>query len=461
MKSPHGRGWVGCAHLEMGMRRFSLVGAGAAAFVLGTAAAAKAAPAHDLHKARSAEAHGQTIAAAQEIPASGSVLTFEDALLLASGDQPSVTAYQSEAIASEQAAIAARSLPDPQLQLGVQDFPVTGHTAFSPTKDDFTMYNIGIMREQVRRSKREAAAAQLQAEAVVSREQASERNLQIRREVMIAWINAVEAAAKQRLLLRIIGDLRTGQKIMEAGVPTGASSPALALEAQAEVALAQAQLAEAKGNEAHARADLARWIGSAAQRPLPDAVPNLSLPASMPMDRMEGHPHIRVAEAQEQAAERQVDVARTQRRPDISWSLMYSWRPDFGDFVSAQVSIPLQINQKNLQDRKIAEAQARTDAAHLRVEDMRRELGGKYGDALADYQGADAQIDSLLKGAIPSLEASFKAAEARYQGGQGSLELPLNIVRRYVETNVELVEQEGKRARAAAEIIDLMGGKAR
>jgi outer membrane protein TolC len=92
---------------------------------------------------------------------------------------------------------------------------------------------------------------------------------------------------------------------------------------------------------------------------------------------------------------------------------------------------------------------------------MRRDLAGQYGAALADYQGADAQIDSLLKGAIPSLEASFKAAEARYSGGQGTLELPLNIVRRYVETNVQLVEQEGKRARAAAEIIYLMGGKTR
>jgi outer membrane protein, heavy metal efflux system len=398
-----------------------------------------------------------TAATAQDKAPPPSALTLQDALALASGDQPSVAAYRSEAIASEHAAVAARNLPDRQLQLGVQDFPVSGDFAFSPTKDNFTMYNVGIMREQVRRSKREAAAAQLQAEAVVSREQASEQDLEIRREVMIAWIDAVEAAAKQRLLLRIIGDLRTGQKIMEAGVSTGGSSPALALEAQAEVALAQSQLAEAKGSEAHARAKLARWIGSAAQRALPDSVPNLSLPPPTPMDRMEDHPHIRVAEAQERAAERQVDVARTGRRPDISWSLMYSWRPDFGDYVSAQISIPLQINRKTLQDQKIAEAQARTDAARLRVEDMRRELGGEYGGALADYQGADAQIDSLLKGAIPSLEAAFKVAEAGYEGGRGSLELPLDIVRRYVQTNVQLVEQEGKRARAAAEIVYLTG----
>lgn len=387
---------------------------------------------------------------------SAPVLTMQDALALASGNQPMVGAYARDAQASEQAAVAAQSLPDPQLSVGVQDYPVTGSRAFSPTRDDFTMYMIGIMREQVRRSKRQAEAAQLKAEAVVSREQASAEQLHIRREVMLAWLNAVEAAAKERLLVRVIGDLTTGQKIMEAGVPTGASSPALALEAQSEVALAEAQLAEAKGAEAHARVELARWIGPAAQRSLPDAVPNLALPAAM-QGQMLDHPHLRVALAQETAAQRQVEVARAERKPDISWSVNYGFRPSFGNLVSAQVSIPLQINRDHLQDRKIAEAQARADAAALRAEDTRRDLEEQYQTALADYQASDSQLDVLTKTAIPSLEAAFKTAEAQYASTQGSLELPLGIVRRYVETNISLVEQEGKRAHAAAEIIYLMG----
>ena len=397
-----------------------------------------------------------TAAPAQDKAPAAPTLTLPDALAIASGDQPMVEAYARDAEASKQAAVAARNLPDPQLSVGVQDFPVTGHTAFSPTRDDFTMYVIGVMREQVRRSKRDATAAQLQAEATVNLEQASAEQLHIRRDATIAWLTAVEAIAKGQLLERAIDDLKTGQKLMEAGVPTGASSPSLALEAQAEVALAEVQLAESRGAEAHARGELARWIGPAAQRPLPDAVPNLALPAAM-RGQMLDHPHLRVALAQETAAQRQVEVARADRKPDISWSVNYGFRPSFGDFVGAQVSIPLQINQGHLQDRRIAEAQARVDAAALRAEDTRRDLEEQYQTALADYQGANAQIDVLTKTAIPSLEAAFKTAEARYAGTQGSLELPLNVVRRYVETSISLVEQEGKRARAAAEIIYLTG----
>lgn len=384
----------------------------------------------------------------------GPALGLDEAMALARGDQPAVAAYEREAFASEQAAVAARSLPDPQVSVGIQNFPIRGMNAFSPTDDEMTMYTLGVMREQVRRSRREAEAARLTAEAVVSRFEGSAQERRIQRDVMIAWIEAVEASASQRLLTQIIADLRTGRQVIEAGIPTGSSTPALELQAQAEIALAESQLAEARGAEARARGELGRWIGPAAERPLPDRLPSLSPPPGVSPD-FRSHPEVLAADAQEQMQRRQADVARAERRPDLSWSVMVGFRPSYGEMVGAQVSIPLQINRRGLQDRRVAEAEARADAARLRAEDRRRELGGEYRSALARYGSANARISVLRDRAIPSLEASFKAAEARYAGGQGTLELPLAIVRRYFETHVQLIEQEGARARAAAELIYL------
>lgn len=392
-------------------------------------------------------------------PASGAhVLELEEAIRLSRGEQPSLAAFEREAAASEQAALAAHVLPDPQISAGIQNLPVTGDMAFDPVGDGMTMYTIGIMREQVRRSRREAEAARLQAEAVVSRAEGSARERSIERDVLVAWIDAVEAVARQRLIARVINDLEAGRRIMEAGVPTGASTPALALQAQAEIALAEAQRSEAEGDEARARAALSRWIGPAAWRPLPESVPRIALSVSAAEAvRLDAHPQVRLAEAQEQAARRQIEAARAERRPNISWSVMYGWRPEYGDMVSAQVSIPLQMNRRRLQDRRVTEAEERAEAARLRAEDARRELGGSYRGALANYRSAEAQLAILREQAIPSLEAAFEAAEARYAGGQGSLELPLNIVRRYVEANIQAVEQQGRLARAAAELIYLTG----
>lgn len=399
-----------------------------------------------------------TAALAEEKTATAPVLTLHDALALASDDQPIVAAFEKEAQASEQSAIAARSLPDPELTAGIENFPVTGRNGLSPTDDEMTMYTIGIMREQVRRSKREAEAARIQADALVSQRKASAEERHIRREIMIAWINAVEARAKQRLLERLISDLRAGRKVIEAGIPTGGSTPALALQADAEIGLEESQLADAKRAEARARAVLARWIGSAAAaKPLPDSIPNIDPPDIQSVHVVAVHPELLVAQAEEQAALRQFDVARQASKPDFTWSVSVGLRPNYGQMVSAGVSIPLQLNRRNRQDRLVNEAEARATAATLRIEDKRRELQGEYATALADVEGADAELSHLNSGAIPQLEAAFKAAEARYAGGGGTLDQPFAIVRRYIEVNIQALDAKGRRARAIAELIHVAG----
>ena len=392
----------------------------------------------------------------------GEVLNLIDAVVLSRTVQPRLSAFAEEAEASEEAAVAAATLPDPQLMLAIRDFPVTGDKAFSPSADNFTMYMVGVMREQVSRSKRTAAATRLRAEALVSRAQATAEERRIQLQVMTAWINAVEAEMKQRVLRRLISDLEVGHQVMEAVIGTGGSTPALALQMQAEIALAEVRLAEATGEEARARANMARWIGAAAaNRPLPDAIPVLELPAGVGERDLADHPAVELAESQEQAFRRQVDVAREDLRSDPSWSFAYGWRPDFGDLATLQFTIPLQLNKPGRQNRRISEASARAEAAALRAQDTRRELEAAYSAALAQYKSADAQLAILANQAIPALEASFEAAEARYGAGQGSLELPLAVVERYLEATVQAVVERGRRARAAAEIIYLTQDVAR
>ena len=385
------------------------------------------------------------------------VLGLQDALALVTTDQPRIEAHERDAEASQQAAVAARSLPDPQLTAGIQNFPITGRNAFSPTKDMMTMLSIGVMREQVRRSKREAEAQKILAEALVSNKQASAEERHIRRNVMLAWIDAVGARAKQHLLQQIIADLRTGRKVMAAAIPTGGSTPALALQADGEIAIEESELADADRAEKHARSQLARWIGPAAYEPIPDSIPDIEVPLNM-MPPLDAHPEVQVALAQQQVAQRQVEVAEQNRKWDPTYSVSLGIRPKYGEMISAGVSIPLQINRRNNQDRLIAEARARADAAALRAEDTRRELAEEYRSAIADYDGANAELARLNKDAIPALEGAFKAAEARYEGGGGgTLEQPFAIVRRYIEVHIQSVEAQARRARAAAEILHVHG----
>lgn len=386
-------------------------------------------------------------------------LSLQEAVAIASGDQPALEAFEREAAASEQAAVTAEALPDLQLTAGIQNFPIRGDNAFNPIDEMMTMYTIGVMREQVRRSKRQAQAARIRADALVSRSQAGLEERQIRRDVMIAWIDAAEAEAKQSLLRRMIEDLRGGLRAMEAAVQTGASTPALALQMEAEIALEEAELASATAAEAGARTRMARWIGAAAERPLADEVPEIELPGTVPAEAFSvaAHPSLQLAEAERQRSLREAAVAREERKPDISWSVMLGIRPKHGEMVSGTVSIPLQLNRRNRQDRLVAEAELRASAAALRVEDARRELILDYNAALAEYRGAEAVLARINNDAVPALEAAFKSAEARYAAGGGTLDKPFEIVRDYVETAIKVVEARARQARAAAEIIYIVG----
>jgi outer membrane protein TolC len=386
-------------------------------------------------------------------------ITLEQAVSLARSGQPRILAYESDARASEQEAVAARSLPDLQLTGGIQNFPIRGDNAFSPVDDEMTMYTIGVMREQVRRSKREAEARRILAEALIARRQAGAEERRIRREVMLGWIDAVEARAKQKLLQTLISDLRTGRKVAEAGIATGGSSAATALEADAEIALREAQLADARRAEARARAGLARWIGPAAEGPLPDALPRIELPSGFGqrLNASAGHPEIQVAQAEQEAARRQVDVAREGRKRDLTWSVMLGIRPNYGEMVSASVSIPLQSNRRNRQDRLVAAAGERANAAALRLQDAARDLDLRYRTSVADYRGAEAEVARIDREAVPALESAFAAAEARYSAGSGTLDQPFAIVRRYAEAGIQSIEAKARRERAAAEIIYILG----
>ncbi len=398
-------------------------------------------------------------AAAQQPATSGPVLNLQDALSLAGGDQPRIAAFERDAEASKQAAVAARSLPDLELMAGIQNFPIRGDNAFDPIEDEMTMYMLGVAREQVRRSRREADAQKILADALVSGRQADAEERRIRREVMLAWIDAVEARAKQKLLQSLIADLKTGRKVAEAGIPTGTSTPALALQTDAEIALNESQLADSRRAEARARAELARWIGPAADRPLPDALPQIQLPSNYANRAQDVslHPEIGLARAEQDVAAREIEVAQQAKKPDFSWSVSVGFRPRYGEMVTGTVSIPLQLNRGNRQDRLVAAAQARSQAASLRLRDAALELERDYRAAVADYEGATAETERIDKAAIPALENAFSAAEARYSAGDGSFEQPFDIVRRYVDASLRSIEARARRERAAATIVYILG----
>lgn len=383
------------------------------------------------------------------------VLTLDDALRLSLERQPGLEAYSRTARAAEEAAVAARQLPDPRLSLGIQNLPVTGNDPLSFTDDMMTMRTIGISREQVRGSRREAAAARLLAEGEVSLAEQQLLARRIQREVLLGWTATVEARQKQNVLRTLIDRLEGRLRAMEAQVPTGRATAADVVAVRAEIAAARAQLAAAQGDEGVGRAALARWIGDAADLSLSGGFP-ICRPSSRDqlVALVNDHPMLAVARRRNEVAERSVAVARAERRPNWGWSAMYGQRVgNRSDMVSLEVSIDLPLNRSRLQNRRIAEAVELSAAARDRVEDTRRELLSEFDRALAQWSAAEERLDVTTEQTLPALQAAERALEARYAGGSGDLNSLLAARERTTRTALEQVEQRAAIARTSADLL--------
>jgi hypothetical protein len=125
---------------------------------------------------------------------------------------------------------------------------------------------------------------------------------------------------------------------------------------------------------------------------------------------------------QEEVARADADIAQSNKRADWSVELMYSQRgPAYSNMVSVNVSVPLQWDQKNRQDRELSAKLAIAEQMRAQREEATREHVADTRMWLQEWQSNRerlAQYDSAL---IPLAAERTRAAIAAYRGGSGPL----------------------------------------
>ncbi|MBX9732269.1 MAG: hypothetical protein K2X59_13155 [Sphingomonas sp.] len=92
-------------------------------------------------------------------PALAEPLTFNQALARADRDVPSIAARAAQTDAARSSAIAADRLPDPKLEVKLQDFSIACPDAGRFNRDDFTIGVIGVSQGVPNIAKRRARAS--------------------------------------------------------------------------------------------------------------------------------------------------------------------------------------------------------------------------------------------------------------------------------------------------------------
>ena len=378
--------------------------------------------------------------------ASAAGLGFDEAQRLARDQAPSLLAQRAALDGALAAQPAAGTLPDPRLNLGVDNLPVSGPDAWSLTRDFMTMQRIGLMQEVPNRAKRDAREAA--AGARVQRERAllAAVQLAVQREAALAWLAAWFAQARVARLSELERENEILLATLAARVASGRAMPSDQTMARQEALAIADRRDDARRDIAKARAALRRWVGARADEALAGEPAALAVDAAQLRAGLHRHADIAPYAAQRALAEAETVEADAEQRGDWAWELVYSKRgAQYGDMMSFQLSFDIPWQRSQRQQPQIAAKRQEVQRIEAERDETLRRHREELEAWLAELEAVDAQRERL-RGAGQALAAERVAlALAAYEAGRADLASVLGARREAVETRLRLNDLDAQR----------------
>jgi outer membrane protein TolC len=399
------------------------------------------------------------LAAAGSAQAQPVALSFDEALRIAADRSQRLVAERAAATAAREMSVSAGQGPDPRLTAGIDNLPVTGDEAFSLTRDFMTMRSIGLSRELTHGDKLRARSDRFTREAEAAEAAGTLALADLQRGAALAWLERSYQDRARSVLLQQREQAALQIDAADVAFRSGLGSQADALAARLSVAKIDDRIAANARDVEVATAELARWIGADASRPLGEAprTDNVTLHGGDLDAALAHHPEIALMTKQEEVALAEAAVAGTEKRSDWTVEVEYSQRgPNYSNMMSVNFSKPLQWGERNRQDRDVAAKLALAERAHAEREEAVREHVADATALLAKWNGNRARLVRYAAALVPLANERTLAATAAYRGGGGTLGAVLDARVAEIDTRLEQLMLEGETAALWAELTFLV-----
>jgi outer membrane protein, heavy metal efflux system len=380
-----------------------------------------------------------------QAPSHLSPLTLDMALREAEARSQALPAQDAASRSAQEMAVVAGRLPDPTLRLSLDNLPVEGTNAFSAVAEAMTMRSVGLAQTFVSQDKRKARSARFERESDAAQALRALRLTQLRQQTALAWFDQ----HYQQKMLDLLNQQRDETALQvdaaETAYRSGRGGQSDVWATQSAVARLDDRIVEARARAANAHNMLERWVGTLADAPLGDA-PSLThtrYTNDSPARQIEHHPDLGVLSSQQAVAEADADIAQQDKQSDWSVSLMLSQRgPAYANMVSVGVSVPLQWDQKNRQDRELSARLSKVEQIRSERDELARAHLVQTQSWLASWQSDLMRLEHYDQTLIVLARRRTQAALAAYQGGGLPLTAVLEARRMEIDTQVERLRIE-------------------
>ncbi|WP_374256948.1 TolC family protein [Aquabacterium sp.] len=388
-------------------------------------------------------------------------LGFEQALHLAQERSQQLIAQERAASAARDMAVAAGQRPDPTLKLGVNNLPIDSPDRFSLSRDFMTMRSVGVMQEFTREDKRLARSKRFEQEAQASEAGRALILANLQRDTATAWLNCFYLGHMLDLLGKQRDEANLQIDAADAAYRGGKGAQVDVFAARALVAQIEDRLDQARRSLAAARTQLDRWVGNSPRDfSLLISPPDTShLPGhhADSSDIVQRHPELVLMARQEDMAQAEVEGARANMQADWSAELMLSHRgPAYSNMVSLNVSVPLQWDPANRQDRELAAKLALADQMRAQREEATREHLAQIQTMQLEWQSSRARLARYDSTLMPLAAQRTQAALTAYRAGTGTLTSVLDARRAAIDVQMERLRLEMDAAQVWAQLTYLI-----
>jgi outer membrane protein TolC len=386
---------------------------------------------------------------------SQSALSLPEALRIAVERSRQLAAQDASITASREMAVAAGQLPDPVLKLGIDNVPADGADRFSLGRDFMTMRRIGVMQEFTRDDKRKLKSQIFDRETDRALAEKSVTTALLQKDTAVAWLERYYLERMRAAVATQADEANLEIESAEGAYRAGRGSQVDIYTARAARVALDDRLSELDRRIRNTRTVLARWVGAAADAPLagePD-LSKVGLTGHALDEEIQTHPEIALLARQVAIAETEAALAKANKRADWSVELAYQERgPAFANMFSVGVSIPLQWDQKNRQNRELAAKLALTERAKAQQDEMSRAHAAEVRNMLNEWENGRERIARFERELVPLAKDRTQAALAAYRGAKGDLNSVLAARRNEIDVRTQTLQLEMDTARIWAQL---------
>jgi outer membrane protein TolC len=382
-------------------------------------------------------------------------LRLDEALRLAEARSLQLVAQDAAARAAREMGLAASRLPDPVLRAGIVNLPIDGPDRFSIGRDFMTMRSVAVSQEFTRTDKLAARSTRYERDAEVAQAGRAMALANVQRDTALAWFERHYRERLRALLVAQRDEAHLQTEAADAAYRSARGTQADVYTARSAAAQIDDRLAQNEREIATATTQLARWVGDAARGPLGEAprTDSVALDAGALDDALAHHPRIAMLAKQEDAARAEVEIARANRRADWSAELMLSQRGSaYSNMVSINVSVPLQWDTHNRQDRELAAKLATTEQLRVQREDALREHVAEVAAMLQEWRSDRERLQRYDDALLPLATQRVRATLTAYRTGAAALGSVLDARRAELDTRIDRLRLELEAARLWAQL---------